>query len=326
MDGDISARHQEFMRRYIFHFPPHLLGQVSARSRGFYGTLIAGVQRAGGEVAYRERAVLRAHPSYEADAFHFVHQGLVDLPNALNTAPSYLRGFWQADPKGSLGQSSLRTLDFVADDVPRARAEAFCDWLRKRTIGQRLSKHGQPEAEASFGSGAIAVFLQGESLPVRRIAYVDEVAMVRALVAARGDRQVLIKRHPRNAGEESFSEIAALADACDGVRIVDANVHDILRSSAVCASISSSVAIEAMLHDVPSLTLGNVDFHHCTQIVSDLEDVPHALEAAMAKDWPFEAFLFWFFRHHCLDMRAQDWLGKLNKRMGAFALEGLGRG
>ncbi|GAA6179267.1 hypothetical protein NBRC116594_07050 [Shimia sp. NS0008-38b] len=307
------------MHRFVLHLPPHQLEKPSVRSTGFYGNLANELRQRGAEVVFRERAYLRAHPDLESDAFHFVHQGLVQMPNALNTGPSYLRDFWYADPKGVFGMSSLFDLQFEVGNVPPERAASFADWLRRRIVNKRLSKHLQPNAANTFAPGAIAVFLQGESLPTKRVAFTDEARMVEALISVRAGREVLIKRHPRNSADTCFPEIAAMADANDGVRIVDANIHDMLVQAAVCASISSSVAVEAMLHNVPSLTFGRVDFHHCTQTVERIDDVPEALEVALTRAWPYEAFLFWFFRQHCLDMRAKKWFATLNRRLGDFA-------
>lgn len=312
------------MTRFLIHLPAHQLPGVRNGPADFYRALEAALTRAGAEVELRERAYLRAHDGFEGDAFHFVHQGLVELPNVLNTGPSYLRDFWYADPKGVFGMSSLFDLPFDPADVPPERAVKFSGWLRERLLDKRLSKHGQPADHMSYPEGSIAAFLQGESLPVRRAAYTDEVSMFKALIAARGTREVLIKRHPRNQAEESWPQIEDLVARSEGVQIVDGNVHDILRDAALCASISSSVAVEAMLHSVPSLTFGRVDFHHCTQTVEDVSQLPDAMAQALQTDWPFEPFLFWFFRHHCLDMRAKNWLDKLNKRLGDFQLPALG--
>lgn len=311
------------MTRFVLHLPAYQLPGVRNGPAEFYRILEAALTKAGGEVELRERMYLRAHAGFEPEAFHFVHQGLVEMPNVLNTGPSYLQDFWYADPKGVFGLSSIYDLKFDPETVRPERAAKFNGWLRERLLETRLSKHGQPAEATKHPANAIAVFLQGESLPVKRAAYTDEVSMVAALIAARGGRDVLIKRHPRNKAEESWLQIEALVAQSDGAHIVDGNLNDILGGAALCASISSSVAVEAMLHKVPSLTFGRVDFHHCTQTVQNLTDVPAALDAALDTDWPFEPYLFWFFRHHCLDMKAKTWLDKLNKRMGAFSLKEL---
>lgn len=313
------------MKRFVIHLPRHQLLGAPERTSGFYGTLRKDLTAAGAEVRYRERTSLRAAVGYEAEAFHFVHQGLVSAPNVLNTGLSYLPEFWYADPKGVFGFSSLYDEVFEPEHIPEARAEKFASWLRQRTLQRRLSKHAQPMRAQSFEPGGIAVFLQGPSLPVTRAAYVEERDMVRAIVAARGDRPVWIKRHPRNPDPETWDAIAPLVEATEGVTLVDAHVHDLLAAAALCVSVSSSVAVEAMLHDVPSLTFGRVDFHHCTQTVTSLTDVPYAIEAALNTRWPFAPFLFWFFRHHCLDMRADKWTQKLNTRLGDYRLRRLGR-
>ncbi len=311
------------MSRFVIHLPPKHLHRTSEKSRGFYGALCRGLNAAGGDVQFRERTHLRAHAAFEIEAFHFVHQGLVALPNALNTGPSYLRDFWYADPQGVFGESSLHDAPFDPSEISTERAHKYAGWLRERTVAQRLSKHRQPDTKTTFAAGHVAIFLQGESLPVKRAAFMGEAEMVQAIATALPDRRVTVKRHPRNDGDESWAEIAQIVQKHDNLSVIDANVHDILHSAALCCSISSSVAIEAMLHRVPSLVFGRTDFHHCVQTVMHSADVAQASAHALHHDWPFDAFLFWFFRHHCLDERAKDWLGKLNRRLGAFALPAL---
>ncbi|PSL17107.1 hypothetical protein [Shimia abyssi] len=312
------------MPRIVFHLPPHLLQRVPRAAKGFYGELHHALHEAGGHVEFRERAFLRAHVAFEDDAFHFVHQGLVDMPNVLNTGPSYLRDFWYADPKGVFGESSMRSKMFDPSSVRKERAAKYFSWLRERILNKRLSKHRQPDEKVAFDGGHVAVFLQGESLPVLRAGFVSEVEMVAGVIDATPDRPILIKRHPRNEAQESWSDIQAMAADHERVMLVDANVHDILEGAALSCSISSSVSVEGMLHRVPALVFGRTDFHHCAVTVETPLETGRAVASALQTDWPFEAFLFWFFRQNGLDLRSKVWRRTLSERMGQFSPSGFG--
>ncbi|MEQ9695432.1 hypothetical protein [Shimia sp. SDUM112013] len=307
------------MSRCFIHLPKHQLRRASPDSRGFYGDLYRHLASEGVDVRFCEREFIRAHETFEPEAFHFVHQGLVVLPNALNTGPSYLRDFWYADPRGVFGESSIRDMVFDPATVPDHRAEAFFGWLQKRIANKRLSKHTQPQERAAFGQGHVAVFLQGDSLPVMRAAHMSEVEMVQAILDGVPDRDILVKRHPRNEAPVTWAALQDMARGTPRLKLVDANLHDMLQGAVLSCSISSSVSVEAMLHRVPAMVFGRTDFHHCAVTIARPEDVAEGFEQALSTDWPFEHFLFWFFRGHCLDERARDWFGKLKKRMTSLS-------
>lgn len=308
------------MTGFSIHLPRHLLRRTTPDSPGFYGQLYRALTARGGEVGFCEREYIEAHEAFSPDQFHFVHQGLVRLPNALNTGPSYLPDFWYADPKGVFGDSSISGLRFDPETIPGHRAAKFHGWLRRRIVDRRLSKRSQPKDKHDFGTGHVAVFLQGHSLPVNRAAYMGEVDMVRELLAALPEHRILVKRHPRNDSALTWPVIEDMARGNLRLQLVEAHVHDMLERATLCCSISSSVSAEAMLFRVPVMVFGRTDYHHCVTTVRHVDEIAKGFEAARSTDWPFEAFLFWYFRGQCLDLKAKNWVDKLNDRLGAFRL------
>lgn len=126
----------------------------------------------------------------------------------------------------------------------------------------------------------------------------------------------MVKPHPRNFGPET-AEICALLTACHpDVRVTNANLHDIVAGAALTVSISSSVALEGMLHGVPAVLFGLSDLHHCAVTVRKATDWPAALDQAIAREWPFEAFLFWFLRRQNV-WAARPFLSRVLERMAA---------
>lgn len=306
------------MAQYFIHLPVHKISPDNPSSKGFYGLLYRELTARGGEVQFLRRQSVLTVPD-GGDGFHFVHQGLVRAPNALNTGLSYLKPFWYADPKGVFGESSIAEAVFDASAIPQNWANGFHRRLVKWHVTPRVSKHTQPQAGQSFGAGHVAVFLQGTSLPVLRAQHMDELAMLRAILRHIPDRPVLVKPHPRNAAPELLEAAAVLARQNPRLQIVEANVHDLLEGAHLCCSVSSSVAVEAMIHEVPVLAFGRTDYHHCAATSASPGGTAAAYRQAVTSQWPFRAFLYWFFRGQCLDPRDPEWFAVLSARMGRWA-------
>ncbi len=282
--------------RVRLHLPAHMLPDGPEPMPPFYVNLLLGLERVGAqtEVVHRDYVTLRQGP-VGAD-FDFVHNGNVDRVQALNLGPAYLSRFFYVDPKGIFFESSIAGMTFRPQSIPAQRATEFCSVLRRLFVQDRRSRHEQPEEVEVFGTGHIAIFLQDESDPVIRSRYMTAEDMVRTVIAEAAGRPVVVKPHPRNTGPATVELLDWLTQKHPAVRITTANLHDILAGAAVSVSICSSVALEGMLHGVPAILFGRSDLHHCAMTVRQAADWPTALRAALARDWPFEAFLLWFLR------------------------------
>ncbi len=296
--------------------PRHMAAADGSGLPFFYKTLRDGLAARGARLAITRRtADLDGGPQ----DFHFVHNGTARGPRVLNTAIAYLNPFFYADPLGIYFESSLTEARFDPATVPPRPAARFYETLRARHVLPRKSRYAQPEPVTAFPPGAIAVFLQDWSEPVDRARHMDAAAMVQAVLAGAGGRPVIIKPHPRNRGEETLLLLHGLQDQ-PSVIVTEANLHDILAGAVACVSISSSVALEGMLHRVPAILFGRSDLHHCAETVTRAQDFPVALDRALRRsqggDWPFEAFLFWFLRQQSL-RTGPDMLPEVLARMQA---------
>ena len=237
----------------------------------------------------------------DADHFDLVHNGGVNRAQALNLAPAYLAGFYYCDPNGIYFESSIAGKPFRPAMIEARYAAPFAADLRRKWVVARQSRHRQPMQVEQFGQGHIAVFLQDWSDPVERARHMTADQMVKTVVEAAAGRQIVVKPHPKNAARETQKIRQWLVRNHPQVRLTGANIHDILVGAAVTVSISSSVALEGMLHRVPAVLFGRSDLHHCAETVTSAADWPAALERALGRDWPFDAFLLWFLRRQNLD-------------------------
>lgn len=297
----------------MLHMPQHMAAPDGSELPLFYKLLSQKLAQRGVDVRITPRA-----QTWDGDAagpadFHFVHQGQARGERVLNCAVAYLNPYFYVDPQGIYFESRNTKARFDPGFVAPETANAFFGALVADHASPRRSRYGQPETHTDFPPGAIAVFLQDWSLPVERARYMDAGAMVLAVLAHTDGRPVIVKPHPRNLGPETLELLAELRGRTD-VIVTDANLHDILARAAVCVSISSSVAVEGMLHRVPAVLFGRSDLHHCAQTVQRPEDWPGALRQALARDWPYAAFLYWLLHHRSV-RTGQGMMGPILKRM-----------
>lgn len=306
------------MQSFKIHLPKQQVHPRSGDAPGFYGKLFRFLRDQGAEVSFQARASVEGSRAYDGEHFHFVHQGQVRQANVLNTSMSYFRPFWYADPRGVFAESSIAQKEFDPESVNPKWAAGFFKRMHRRFADGRRSKLPQPDAERNLGQGHVAVFLQGTSAAQRKTQYMEEIEMIEALLAGIPDRRILVKAHPHNEDLLTTAQIMRLAKHYPRLKLVEANVHDILQGACLSCSVSSSVSMEGLLHRVPALLFGRADFHHCAVTVEDASEVAYAYTMAMGRDWPFEAYLYWFLRENCLDERSDDWVDRLLERVKAM--------
>lgn len=304
------------MTEVRLHVPGPMLDRDGAAVPPFYRRLLAMLRDCGAQtrIVRRDYDVLRA--GIDGTSFDLVHNGGLDRTQALNLAPAYLAGFHYVDPKGIYFESAITTQAFHAGWIEAKYAVPFAAQLRARFVTARKSRHPQPQVPQVFGQGHIAIFLQDWSEPVERARYMTAEAMVRTVVKGAAGRPVVVKPHPRNSARETQKICQWLTRHHPAVQVTDANIHDILGGACATVSISSSVALEGMLHRVPAILFGRSDLHHCAETVTNAADWPQALDRALSRDWPFDAFLLWFLRRQNVDA-TQPVLRRLLDRMAA---------
>jgi hypothetical protein len=303
--------------RIILHLPGAMAQPDGARLSGFLAKLHAGFTRAGARVEIRRRDFAALEALAETPDFHIVWQGRMRHPRLLNTAVGYIFPFWYLDAEGVYGASSLAHAAFDPAAQPAPEARAFVQRLRQRLVVPRQSRIDQPQSPTGpLPEGAIAIFLQGWSEPTERLRHMTEAEMVAAVLADTAGRPVIVKPHPLARDTETFELLAALQDD-PRVTVSFGNIHDILASAALSVSLCSSVSLEGMLHRRPAVLFGRSDFHHCAETVTRAKDWPAAQARALARDWPFDAFLYWFLARQMVNAGRPDLLEQAAARIAA---------
>lgn len=295
--------------------PRHMAAPDGSGLPGFYRHLSKGLSDLGAKVEIRHRDVDDLASTPPRPDFGFVHNGRIARQGILNTGLAYIAPFWYVDKAGIFADSSIAAALFDPGTVAPQPAERFYSRLSARLCGSRESRYPQKAEHTDIPAGSIAVFLQDLSDPVERARYMTAREMLQSVLAHTNGRPVIVKPHPRNMGEETAQLQDWLARAHPDVIVSDANLHDILASAAVSVSISSAVSMEGMLHRVPAVLFGRSDFHHCAETVRRAQDWPAALDRALNRDWPFDRFLFWFLREHCIAAGSKRMMPTVLNRM-----------
>ena len=144
---------------------------------------------------------------------------------------------------------------------------------------------------------SIAVFLQSERhRGLTETCHLDMRQMVKALVARDDSRNIVIKPHPLDDDPATGWFLHEIAARDARVRVMDGNIHDILKCASVAVTINSAVGMEAMLHAVPVVLCGKADFHHAAVTVRAPAALDGAIVKADAEVWPHDAFVYFYFR------------------------------
>ncbi|MEO8241107.1 MAG: hypothetical protein ABI832_02285 [bacterium] len=310
------------------HVPAHMLRDGTSHVPSFYLRLLETLRNLGATTTVHPRDYDRLRAGPDGASFELVHNGGLDRVQALNLAPAYLAGYYYLDPKGIYFESSITDKTFNPASIEARYAAPFAAQLRRTWVEARRSRYPQPDERETFGQGHIAVFLQDWSDPVERARYMTADQMVKTVVQNAAGRAVIVKPHPRNSARETQKIRQWLSRNHPEVRVTKANIHDIMAGACATVSISSSVALEGMLHRVPAILFGRSDLRHCAETVRNPEDWPQALTRALTRDWPFDAFLLWFLRRQNLDASRplQDrLLGRMADQGADFAALGITR-
>lgn len=243
----------------------------------------------------------------EADGnLHIVENGQMRGEGWLNTALAYIQGFWHLDPEGIQAESSAGRAVFDPAAVDKAEAMRFLRRMQRRLVAPRLSRFDQPRALATdLPQGAVALFLQGRSAYHGGRCSLPMARMILGVAQGAGGRPVVVKPHPQAVEEGAEAIAAALAQGAR-FQVTEANVHDVLAACAVTVSVNSAVAMEGFLHRKPAILFGRSDFPSLVVRATDAADFPPALEAALARNWPFAKMLHWYYSRHALELAAPD--------------------
>lgn len=307
--------------KLLIHVPANLLDRHGQAGFGLYGRIAPELRRMGLVVDFVERPSTTELSAYSKEDFHLVHHGFLRRFNLLNCGIAYVWPYWYLDQRGVLCDSSMINANPGLAGVNGRQARKFFDALHRKTVERGVSKYDQPDRAEPIGQGAIVVFLQGLSDPVLRSMHMMETEMLDLVVRHRQGRPILIKPHPRFPETIASAHALMLAEREPGVRVVDANIHDLLEGAYCSVSICSGASFEGLFHRVPAVLFGRSDFAACAWTVRNAEEAERAFREIGSVDFPYERFLFWFLRKKMYNQRNPNLAARVLQRIKRTGFE-----
>lgn len=240
---------------------------------------------------------------------HIIDDRSVSAAGVLNAGVAYFWEFWHLDPIGTKAFSSIGLQEYDPLSITAKRAQNFSENLRKRYLSKRKSKYSQPSHYTDLPQGAVSVFFQGDYPVSSGATHFSDLDVLLAVQSGAGDRPIIVKPHPLASASSDTDIIASLAKDDPRIVLSDGNVHDILASSVLTASVNSTVALEGFIHGVPAVLFGRSDFHQVATTIKTPDSFAAALDAELQRAEDYDRFLAWYFLKHCLPLNS----GKLEE-------------
>ncbi len=308
--------------RVTLHIPEAIRAKAWAM-RQFYGRLAEALTAEGAEVVLTNHDPDSAEARVNAEpGLHIVHHCRLRHPRVLNAGKAYIEPFFTLDPWGYRLFSSIAAAKFVAGPDPAKDAAVFDD-IHARMVEGRKSHYTQPEVVIDVPKGCIAVFLQTEeNRDVGETCHLSFRQMIKALLDRDDPRPIVVKPHPKEKNIESLDWLTRKARKDPRLQMFVGNIHDLLAGCAVVVTINSAVGIEALLHQKPVVLCGDTDFHHICEMVRQRQGMDAAIARAEARQaagqWPYQAYIGWYYGRMCHDPRASDFGTRVMEKLRAM--------
>lgn len=235
----------------------------------------------------------------------------------------YFRWVFVVNARGWSAAADVYPID--VNTLPDKASNAFQTYRDKLLNGQWSSKFDQAPQKTTaelIAAGALPARTgrdgQPEGLPfiffplqiphdqsIRYFSPVEEIDVVKALVAWARSRKVAIVMKPHPANREAMEQFHEFVDDSD-IFWSEANINDLIRHAAAVYTINSGVGFEALLHVKPVVTFGRVEYD-CVTFHATLDNLDAAWshccsrEAASLED-RYSRFVNWFLDDYAVDM------------------------
>lgn len=240
-------------------------------------------------------------------------------PNLFYLAPSYLHGFWTFEKTGLRNHSDRQTKAFKPEDMPSEKVKEFFSFLYEKFVAQKKTNWPQEASGAvAIPEGVWTIALQGNATMTDYPVYFDYPSLIEKLIQIKGTNKLWIKPHPRM-GPLSIVRYLEYHDPENGVFFGACNLHDLLAKTEIVFTRCSAVALEAMLHKVPAIVGGQVDFAHGVETVRSLDQMETTIDLIRQREFDYESYLFWFLkRQHFEPRRKSHTIHRIKKLLASL--------
>lgn len=235
----------------------------------------------------------------------------------------YFRWVFIVNERGWSAASNIYPID--VNTLPDKPSITFQTYREKLLKGEWSSKFGQAPQKTTdelVNEGALPVIRNMDSelqylpfifLPlqiphdqsIRYFSPIEEIDMVKALVAWAKLRNVTLVMKPHPANQKAMRQFQAFANNTH-IFWSEANINDLIRHSVAVYTINSGVGFEALLHIKPVVTFGKAEYD-CVTFHATAENLDSAWSYCNACDpssleHKYRRFVNWFLDDYAIDM------------------------
>ena len=283
-------------RRLGLYLMDGLRKDVAEGRHKFFATLMRAFRGRGYEIdlypdTLEERLASADRPGYSL--FHLqtpLHDKALDLRQA------YLKPFWRLERAQWKDEYRIAGKPFEPEKLKAEAALRFMDRMRAR-----MGVTGP----APRTGGHVFVALQGLLREQRHGQTCTPIDMVQTVVELEESRPIILKLHPKETYSNGDLEAVSHFESYANVSVTTDPASDLIAGADYVVTQTSSVAVEAMLHEVPSVLFGAADFHHACLNVSQKGAAACLAEAPDFRP-DFAAYLYWFLQRNCINAVRND--------------------
>ena len=241
-------------------------------------------------------------------AHSLVHAHAPLSPNSLTFRLAYVYPFWKIENTGVRWDFATAHKSFDPGDVPFEPAQKFLQTSRNRLFPWADQK--------TFRKEWIYIPLQGRLSQKRDHQSMSPLDMVKTTLEAFPDKRFRITLHPRETySEEDLDALSNLSAAHRNADVSHTELRDAAPGAELVVTQNSSVAFQCLFLEKPVVTFAKSDFHHVTATVGE-RGASKAFEAALATDWPFAKYLYWFLQMNSINAGRDPVQEQILERVG----------
>jgi hypothetical protein len=235
---------------------------------------------------------LRA-PDRDHNLFHMVEP---TGPNTLCLRRAYHYPFWRIEATNERWNFDVAKAVFDPASIPSDAAQAFLDRWRPKVF-----RDGPVTRE-----GFVFIPLQGRISDHRSFQSMRPLAMIETVLELEPKREILATLHPKEVYTvQDLAALAALTARFPRFQLVQRDARDLLGACDYVVTQNSSIALTGYFAGKTAVLFAGIDFHHIAGSVPR-DGLAEAFATVRAPLPDFAAYLWWFFKAHCINGGAPE--------------------
>jgi hypothetical protein len=266
----------------------------------------AAVAQSGYELRFHGDSLTERARASQGNDLHLFYMQEPYGPNVLTLRRAYTYPFWQIEATNERWNFDVAKAKFDPSQIDMEVARPFFRRWRSRLLGE------EPRSQDGF----IFMPLQGRLRIHRSFQSMSPEAMITTTLAMDQTREIKATLHPNETYDDAdMAMLEAFSARQPRFKLVAGDARVLVRQCDYVVTQNSSVAMTGFFAKKPAVLFAGIDFHHIGGCVG-----PDGLSKAFATvedRVPYVAYLYWFFKTHCINGGAPEAEDQILARMRA---------